>query len=103
MEMWVKHRVTSLLKKGVTFLWTGKCTQALERLEKIVTSEPVLVPPDQDQQFILEVDASQFVTGAILYQADRKMTDQKGNPILQPCGYHSQTFSTTEQCYPIYD
>jgi Integrase zinc binding domain/RNase H-like domain found in reverse transcriptase/Chromo (CHRromatin Organisation MOdifier) domain len=34
---------------------------------------------------------------------DKKMTDRKGNPILRPCGYHSQTFSATEQCYPIYD
>jgi RNase H-like domain found in reverse transcriptase/Integrase zinc binding domain len=65
--------------------------------------EPVLVPPDQERQFILEVDASQFATRAILYQADKKMTDRKGNPILRPCGYHSQTFSTTEQRYPIYD
>jgi hypothetical protein len=31
------------------------------------------------------------------------MTDCKGNPILRPCGYHSQTFSATEQRYPIYD
>jgi RNase H-like domain found in reverse transcriptase/Reverse transcriptase (RNA-dependent DNA polymerase) len=95
--------LTSLLKKGVTLLWTDKCMQALEHLKKIITSELVLVPPDQDWQFILEVDASQFTTGAILYQADKKMADQKGNPILQPCGYHSQTFSTTEQQYPIYD
>ena len=29
--------------------------------------------------------------------------DWKGKLILCPCGYHSQTFSTTEQCYPIYD
>jgi RNase H-like domain found in reverse transcriptase len=31
------------------------------------------------------------------------MTDCKGNPVLQPCGYHSQTFSAMEQRYPIYD
>jgi len=31
------------------------------------------------------------------------MTDQRGKPILRPCGYHSQTFSATEQWYPIYD
>jgi RNase H-like domain found in reverse transcriptase len=63
----------------------------------------VLIPPDQDQQFILEVDTSQFMTGAILYQVDKKMTDHKGNLILRPCGYHSQTFSAMEQHYPIYD
>jgi RNase H-like domain found in reverse transcriptase/Reverse transcriptase (RNA-dependent DNA polymerase) len=99
----IAQPLTNLLKKGVSFLWTDKCTQALERLKSIVTSEPVLVPPDQERQFILEVDASQFATGAILYQADKKMTDRKGNPILRPCGYHSQTFSATEQHYPIYD
>jgi RNase H-like domain found in reverse transcriptase/Reverse transcriptase (RNA-dependent DNA polymerase) len=95
--------LTNLLKKGVSFLWTDECTQALEWLKSIVTTELVLVPPDQERQFILEVDASQFATGAILYQADKKMTDQKGNPILRPCGYHLQTFSATEQRYPIYD
>ena len=31
------------------------------------------------------------------------MTDRKGKPILHPCGYHSQTFSATEQWCPIYD
>jgi RNase H-like domain found in reverse transcriptase len=68
-----------------------------------VTSEPVLVPPDSTRQFVLEVDASQYATGAILYQADLKLKDKKGNPILQPCGYHAKTFSGTEQNYPIYD
>jgi len=76
---------------------------ALTTLRDIVTSEPVLVPPDQDRQFILEVDASQYAMGAILYQADRTMTDHKGKPFLRPTGYHSQTFSATEQRYPIYD
>jgi hypothetical protein len=51
----------------------------------------------------LEVDASQYATGAILYQADPKLKDQKGNPLLRPCGYHAQTFSAAEQWYPIYD
>jgi hypothetical protein len=40
---------------------------------------------------------------AILFQADRKLKDRKGNPILRPCEYHLQTFSATEQHYPIYD
>ena len=95
--------LTSLLKKNITFNWMLNCTKALEQLITIVMSEPVLVPPDQERQFILEVDASQYVTGAILYQADKKLMDQRGKPILQPCRYHSQTFSATEQRYPIYD
>jgi len=65
--------------------------------------EPVLVPLDTDQQFILYVDASQFATGAILYQADKERTDTHGNPLLRPLGFNSQMFNKTEQNYPIYD
>ena len=65
--------------------------------------EPVLVPLDTDQQFILYVDASQFATGAILYQADKERTDMRGNPLLRPLGFNSQMFNKTEQNYPIYD
>jgi RNase H-like domain found in reverse transcriptase/Reverse transcriptase (RNA-dependent DNA polymerase) len=95
--------LTDLLKKDTPFEWTNKCTTAVQELKWIVTSEPVLVPPDSTRQFVLEVDTSQYVTGAILYQADLKLKDKKGNPILQPCGYHAKTFSGTEQNYPIYD
>jgi RNase H-like domain found in reverse transcriptase/Reverse transcriptase (RNA-dependent DNA polymerase) len=95
--------LTGLLKKDSTFNWTPECTQALDRLIHIVTLEPALIPPDTEWQFILEVDVSQYATGAILFQADKKLKDQRGNPILCPCGYHSQTFSATEQQYPIYD
>jgi RNase H-like domain found in reverse transcriptase len=95
--------LTNLLKKGTTFLWTDECTTALNHLKHIITLEPVLIPPDQECQFILKVNASQFTTGAILYQADKKMIDCKGNWILCPCRYHSQMFLATEQCYPIYD
>src|SRR6266850_3147492 len=95
--------LTNLLKKTTAFDWTPACTTALITLHDIITSEPVLVPPDQDRQFFLEVDASQYATGAILYQADKKLTDCKGKPILWPCRYHSQTFSAMEQQYLIYD
>ena len=95
--------ITDLLKKGAEFRWTQGCTNALNQLINIVTSSPILIPPNPDRQFVLEVDASQYATGAILYQADPVHTDRKGRPILRACGYHSQTFSATEQRYPIYD
>jgi len=49
------------------------------------------------------VDASQFATGAILYQADKEQKDRRGNPLLRPLSFNSQTFTKTEQNYPIYD
>ncbi len=60
--------LTNLLKKDTIFEWTPKCRQALDMLIDIVTSSPVLVAPNQDCQYELEVDASQFAIGAILWQ-----------------------------------
>jgi hypothetical protein len=85
------------------FNWTPECTQAVQRLKDIVTLEPLLQLPDQDKQFILEVDASQYAMGAILYQVDQKQVDRRNHLVLRPCGYHLQTFSATEQRYPIYN
>jgi RNase H-like domain found in reverse transcriptase len=67
---------------AILFFWTEECRNALQKLKGIVTLEPVLVPPRQEDQFILEVDASQYTTGAILYQADPELKDRKGNPLL---------------------
>jgi RNase H-like domain found in reverse transcriptase len=92
-----------LLQKGKEFAWDTACEAAVKRLIGLVTSKPVLVPPDPNQQFILYVDASQFATGAILYQADKEQTNKQGDPLLRPIGFHSQTFMKTEQNYPIYD
>jgi len=95
--------LTDLLQKGREFAWSEHCEKAVRRLIGLVTSEPVIVPPDTDQQFILYVYASQFATGAILYQADKEQKDARGNPLLRPLGFNSQTFNKTEQNYPIYD
>jgi len=58
----------NLLKKDTPFKWTLECCQALDTLIDIITSSLVLVAPDQDHQFKLEVDASQFAIRAILWQ-----------------------------------
>jgi hypothetical protein len=44
----------------------------------------------------MEVDASQYATGTILYQKD-----DKGR--LNPVGYHSQTLNPAERGYDIHD
>jgi len=95
--------LTDLLGKGREFAWDQVCEDAVKKLIGLVTSEPVIVPPDPDQQFILYVDASQFTTGAVLYQPDLERTDHRGNPLLRPLGFHSQTFNKAKQNYPIYN
>ena len=99
----IAHPLINLLKKETEFLWTPKCTFALETLINIVITSPILTAPDPDRQFILEVDASQYATRAILFQVDMTRTDTRNRPILRACRYHSKTFNATEQRYLIYD
>ena len=88
--------LTQLLKKGEPFLWTTTCTKALDRIIDILTLEPVLTHPDPNKPFELEVDASNFATGAILFQQDKR-----GKP--KPIGFHSKTLLKEEMNYDIYD
>jgi len=93
----ITRPLTNLLKKGTNFLWTDAHTQAVNKLIDITLNDPVLYRPDPLKQFILEVDASVFATGVILYQ------EHKGTRRKRPIGYHSQTFNPAERNYDIYD
>ena len=73
-----------------------ECTQAICTRKAIVSSDPVLQRPDHDRPFELEVDALQYVLGAILYQ-------RNDGGKLQPVGYYSQTLNPAERNYDVYD
>jgi RNase H-like domain found in reverse transcriptase/Integrase zinc binding domain len=90
------HPLNELLKKNKKFEWTEECTQAVDALIKAVTSNPVLLRPDFKKPFVLEVDASQYATGAILYQQDE---DEHWRPV----GYYSKSFNEAERGYDIHD
>jgi hypothetical protein len=62
---------------------------ALEKLINIVTSEPVLACPDLDKPFELEVDASAYAVGAILFQRDE-------NNQRRDVGYFSKALNPAE-------
>jgi hypothetical protein len=85
-----------LLKKNVKFTWTEACTKALNRIINILTTELVLTHPDPEKPFELEVNISDYATGAILFQRD-----ERGKP--KPLGFHSKTLSKEEMNYNIYD
>jgi Reverse transcriptase (RNA-dependent DNA polymerase)/RNase H-like domain found in reverse transcriptase len=88
--------ITQLLKKEKKFKWTDECTEALDKLIKIVSSDLVLQQPNYKKLFTLEVDASQYATGAILYQEN-----DEGK--LHPVGYHSHTLNPAERGYDVHD
>ena len=62
--------LNNLLKKDAVFEWKDEHTKAMDQLAYVVTTNPVLQRPNYDKPFFLEVDASQYATGAILSQKD---------------------------------
>src|SRR6266576_5352177 len=68
--MAITRPLHNLTKKDAPFIWTTKCTQALNKLIRIVTSKPVLHQPNLSKQFELEVDVSLFAVEAMLFQRD---------------------------------
>ena len=53
---------------GETWRWTEDKQKAFEELKQLITSTPILMQPDQDMQFQLEMDTSGYATGAVLSQ-----------------------------------
>ncbi len=67
----------------------------MKTLQQAFTSAPLLVHPDPQKPFIVEVDASTSGVGAVLSQ-------QQGNPPrLHPCAFFSRKLSSAEQNYDI--
>lgn len=79
-----------LLKKN-TFDWKEEHTQVFEQLKRTMTSCPVLVLPNFNQHFILEIDASGTCIGGVLMQGG------------QPVAYFSKTLGPQETSKSIYE
>ena len=71
--------------------WTEECQEALERVQTVLSKEPVLRLPQLDQPFVLRTDASSTGLGAVLLQrADDK---------LHPVSYASRKLLDRETRY----
>ncbi|KAK3512136.1 hypothetical protein QTP70_031259 [Hemibagrus guttatus] len=88
--------LTNLLRnKPKALTWTPAATQAFDTLKKSFTTAPLLVHPDPELPFIVEVDASTTGVGAVLSQ-------QQGNPRkLHPCAFFSCKLNPAEVNYDI--
>lgn len=82
--------LTNLLKKSgnENVIWTPETKEAFENIKKAMCNAPVLIAPDFDKVFYLEVDSSMTATGACLFQK----LDNTCRPIL----FISKKFSTSE-------
>ena len=92
----VTKPLDKLRSKKEDWQWTPECDAAFSELKRKFSKRPVLLMPDKAKPFILETDASDVASGAVLRQYD-------SNGDLRPCGYISRSFSPTEQRYQIYD
>ncbi len=88
--------LTDLLKGGNKSLsWDLGATKAFNRLKEAFTTAPLLVHPNPELPFIVEVDASTTGVGAVLSQ-------QQGKPSkLHPCAFYSKKLSPAERNYDI--
>ncbi len=85
-----------LTKKGVAWRWTHVEQKAFDTLKEAVAKEPVLIFPQLDKPFEMEVDASSIAIGAVLNQEGE---DGRKHPIA----YYSESFSSLERNYDVYD
>ena len=67
---------------------------------------PVLIQPNFNKKFFLQVDASAYGVGTILSQEGETTTHslkKQHKPTLHPITYYLATFAPTEQNYDIYN
>ena len=85
--------LTSLTKKQVKFVWDESCQNAFEKLKTALQENVVLNYPDFSKPFILDCDASDFSSGAVLSQnidGEEKVL-----------AYFSKTHSAPERRYSV--
>ena len=84
-----------LTQKDKAFTWGSTEANAFASLKTRFTTAPILTYPDNNCQFRLETDASDFATGAVL----SIQKDDKWHPIA----FSSHAMSPEEQNYPVAD
>lgn len=87
--------LTALTSSKSKFAWSETAQDAFDRLKMLFTSAPILITPDPERQFIVEVDASEIGIGAVLSQ--RSSQDDK----VHPCAFYSHRLSPAERNYDV--
>ncbi|KAK3544947.1 hypothetical protein QTP86_029196, partial [Hemibagrus guttatus] len=92
----VTSPLTNLLRnKPKSLTWNPTALQAFDTLKQAFTTAPLLVHPDPERPFVVEVDASTTGVGAVLSQ-------QQGTPPrLHPCAFFSRKLNPAEVNYDI--
>lgn len=89
--------ITQLTRQHNSFRWSEAAQEAFLKLKDLFSSAPILHHPDPSQPYVLEVDASEIATGAILSQR------QGPKAILHPVAFASRKLSPPELNYDVGD
>ena len=86
----VSRSLTDLTRKdNKEFVWTQACEEAFEYIKRLLTTAPLLRPPNLEREYFLWIDASEKGFGAVLEQVD---DEGKRHPIA----YASRATNTAE-------
>ncbi|KAM1450466.1 hypothetical protein ACFX2I_037702 [Malus domestica] len=69
----ISRPLCRLLQKDVTFDMNEECVVAFNKLKELLSTAPVIMPPDWSLPFKLMCDASDYVVGAVLGQRVNKL------------------------------
>lgn len=86
--------LTDTLKKSCKFTMGEKAIAAFEKLKKALTSAPVLRHPDFTRRFYIQCDASDYGTGAVLFQLDDSNEEH-------PIAFYSQKLNSCQRNYSV--
>lgn len=90
--------LSSLLKKGAKELvWTKGAEEAFVKLKEAFTTVLIVKHPNLEQQFIVEVKASDTGVGVILSQRFGE------KPKMHPIGFFSKKLTPAERNYDVGD
>jgi hypothetical protein len=92
----VVSRLTALMKKGIRFQWSQQADQPFRNLKQAFTSAPILRHFNPTKESIVETDASDYVSAAVLSQCDDE-------GIVHPVAFFSKKHSPAECNYKIHD
>lgn len=92
----ISNPFTNLLKnKPKSLSWSPTATEAFNQLREAFTSAPLLINPDLNHPFIVEIGASTTAVGAVLSQQQGTLA------LLHPCVFFSRKLSPAERNYDI--
>ena len=94
--------LNDLTKKDEPFVWKEAQQEAFDKLKMLFITAPVLAFPDNDCQFCLESDTSEFATGASEFATGAVLSMLKEDK-WHPVAYNIHSMSLEERNYPITD